>query len=440
MRTKAKTTELLITALLFLGIFSRNIYAQFSLSGEIRPRTEYRHGYQMLADSSQEPAIFTEQRTRLNFEYETEGLKTRVSLQDVRVWGSQKQLVNNDGMLTSVHEAWAEALISKKLSLKFGRQELVYDDHRIFGNVNWTQQARSHDALLFKYTDSTLTIHIGGAYNQDKARISSLIYTVPNSYKALQFLWLHKDFSKNLGLSLLFLNNGQQPTFIDKDGTIHWKDNYSQTAGYRVTYKKDKLFVFSAFYYQTGVAGDWNNTKINALYGNFDIGYKIFNPFTLTLGLEYLSGTSQTDTANKENNSFTPFYGTNHKFNGFMDLFYVGNHINSVGLQDFYIKAKYENKKFFTTLDIHYFYAAADIMDVDEFNKTGKIRAIDPYLGTEFDFLFAFNLSKYVSLKAGYSQLLASKSFETIRGGDYTQIQNWAWLMLTAKPQFISKK
>ena len=36
----------------------------------------------------------------------------------------------------------------------------------------------------------------------------------------------------------------------------------------------------------------------------------------------------------KENNSFTPFYGTNHKFNGHMDYFYVGNHIGNVGLRE----------------------------------------------------------------------------------------------------------
>ena len=41
-----------------------------------------------------------------------------------------------------------------------------------------------------------------------------------------------------------------------------------------------------------------------------------------------------------ENKAFTPFYGTNHKFNGFMDYFHVGNHANSVGLIDIYTKVK----------------------------------------------------------------------------------------------------
>jgi hypothetical protein len=32
--------------------------------------------------------------------------------------------------------------------------------------------------------------------------------------------------------------------------------------------------------------------------------------------------------------SFNSLYGTNHKFNGWVDYFYVGNHAESIGLVD----------------------------------------------------------------------------------------------------------
>jgi hypothetical protein len=73
----------------------------------------------------------TAQRTRLNALFSTEGIQTKLVLQDVRYWGSQPQLVANEDYATSVHEAWAEVNAFSNFSLRAGRQELVYDDHRI---------------------------------------------------------------------------------------------------------------------------------------------------------------------------------------------------------------------------------------------------------------------------------------------------------------------
>ena len=136
---------------ILLALFSINSFGQFSLSGEFRPRTEFSHGYKSLASPDQEASLFTAQRTRLNFDYKNDLYKVKLTLQDVRAWGSQKQLVSNEDFATSVHEAWAEVFFTEKISLKAGRQELVYDDHRIFGSVGWANQARSHDVALLKF-------------------------------------------------------------------------------------------------------------------------------------------------------------------------------------------------------------------------------------------------------------------------------------------------
>ena len=67
-----------------------------------------------------------------DFGYKNEGYIFKVTVQDVRTWGSQPQIVgtaaqqNNDGAYISIHEAWGEALMSDKWSLKMGRQEINY--------------------------------------------------------------------------------------------------------------------------------------------------------------------------------------------------------------------------------------------------------------------------------------------------------------------------
>ncbi|MEK6615250.1 MAG: hypothetical protein AABZ32_03935, partial [Bacteroidota bacterium] len=296
---------------LFLCV-THGSYAQFTLTGEIRPRTEYRHGYKSLMDTSQSGTVFTEQRSRLGFGYSSDKYKVGITLQDVRVWGSQSQLNKTDG-LTSVHEAWGEYFFTKKLSTQLGRQELNYDDERIFGGVGWTQQARSHDVALLKYADSTFTVHIGAAYNQNAETNIGTSYTILNNYKELHFLWLNKKMG-NINASFLAVNNGaQSPVAINST-------RFSSTAGPYLEYKKDKIVASVRGYYQIGV--DVSKKDMQAYFAGVDFSYTLMKKLTLGIGGEIISGQSQTDTtkAYKDvNHSFNPLYGTAHKFNGYMD-------------------------------------------------------------------------------------------------------------------------
>lgn len=437
-----KSTKLL-SAVVTLLLATVTTYAQFTLSGEFRPRTEYRQGFKSLSDSAQGNALFTDQRTRLNLDYKTETYQTFLSLQDIRTWGSQSQLNSMDGLM-SIHQAYAKVKFSKKFGLKFGRQEMVYDDHRIFGSVGWAQQARSHDAGIFTYKDSTLSIHFGGAFNQDKPSLATTSYTVPKSYKAMQFFWLNKDFGK-VKMSLLFLNNGQQVNTTDKDGNATFHDNYTQTIGTRTVYKGGKLGVAFNGYYQMGSTAAAPARDVSAYLVGLDLSYKASKALAFTLGYELQSGNSQTDTSAayaKTQHAFSPYYGTNHKFNGFMDYFYVGNHGGNVGLQDIYLKTKFKVKKVTFGLHGHVFLSAADVYDTQ---NTTSISAMNSMLGTEIDASAAFKLAKGVTCKTGYSQMFGTETLAAVKGitnylGKPTVFggNNWAYVMIIVKPTFLS--
>lgn len=100
------------------------------------------------------------------------------------------------------------------------------------------------------------------------------------------------------------------------------------------------------YYNQSEKEAD-GSTKISASILGLDIDYKISDSFSVREGIEIISGNSQTDPSTKKE-AFNPFYGTNHKFNGFMDYFYVGSHTGmaSPGLQNFFLNFKYLPKKF----------------------------------------------------------------------------------------------
>ncbi|HLG33974.1 MAG TPA: alginate export family protein [Bacteroidia bacterium] len=432
METKYLTRKQVVIYLFVVFITAANSsFAQLTVTGEIRPRTEYRHGYKSLIDTFQSGTVFTEQRTRLSFNYSSEKYKVGVTLQDVRIWGSQPQLNKTDG-LSSLHEAWGEYFFTKKFSTQFGRQELTYDDERIFGGVSWTQQGRSHDLMLLKFSDSTFIAHIGVASNQNSETTVGVAYAVANNYKEMQFLWLNKKFSK-VTASLLVVNSGlQSPLSVTST-------RYSQTIGPHLEFKKDKIFVSLRGYYQMGTDGA-TKKDINAYFAGADIAYTIKSKLTLGVGGEILSGQSQTDTTKSYrdvNHSFNPLYGTAHKFNGFMDYFYVSNHLNTVGLTDIYFKLKYKVEKWWLGFDVHQFMTAADVVDTNILSQQGKYSAMSSSLGTELDMTFAYNLTNGITFQAGYSHMMGTETMEAIRGGSKDETNNWAYLMFTFKPQLF---
>jgi len=234
----------------------------------------------------------------------------------------------------------------------------------------------------------------------------------------------------------LGLNTGSQTTLTDSVGAVtDYKTNNLQTIGTRLVKKHKKFTASLNGYVQMGYDANWVPNEVNAYLVGVDFAYPIKDKSKVTLGYELISGTSQ-NTTSTEKNSFSPLFGTNHKFNGFMDYFYVGNHGNNVGLQDAYIKYNTAIKKVVVGVDLHMFLSAADVRDQKEFISTGKLAAMDPYLGSEIDAYAKYAINKSVSLKAGYSHFLTSETLHAVKGGDIDEVNNWSWLMIIVKPKF----
>ncbi|MFK5972362.1 MAG: alginate export family protein [Flavobacteriaceae bacterium] len=412
----------LLFSIVMAALFSTiSMAQQFDLSAEIRPRFENRHGYKTLIDDGVDGANFVSQRSRLNFNFKQEKVILGVSLQNVRVWGDVGTLSSDDNA-TALHEAWAEMILSEKISLKLGRQEIVYDDHRIFGNVGWAQQARSHDAFIFKYVaDQKNRLDIGLALNADTQGGVDALYSNAAGYKTFQYAWYHGDFN-TFGLSFLVLNTGIE--FLDGQGDQ--AVDYMQTIGPRLTYKSGNISVNAATYFQMGKTA---NIDVSASYFTGNIGYKLSNDIFIGAGLEYLSG-KDTNDADADLKSFAPLFGTNHKFNGWMDYFYVGNHGGSVGLVDINATIAYTKDRFSAKLIPHFFSSAANV-----YQGANKM---DNNLGTEIDLTIGYAIAKDIKLSAGYSKMFATDTMEVLKGGDKDANNSWGWIMFAFKPKLFS--
>ena len=414
-----------ITLLLFVVLTVSTLTAQqFDLSAEIRPRFESKNGYGTLLETNANAANFISQRSRLNFNFENEKIRIGVALQNVRVWGDVWTLASDDNAI-KFHQAWAEAIFNENLSLKLGRQEIVYDDHRIFGDVGWTQQARSHDAALLKYkVDNKSFFDFGFALNADSQSGIDYLYSNVAGYKAFQYAYYHRK-SNGIGVSLLFLNNGVEFENLNLSQEV----DYSQTFGGRLTINKGKFISDVATYLQSG---NLRGNKVSASYFTGNVKYKISTQFTLGVGAEYLSGKDMNDTSSDVKN-FVPLYGTNHKFNGWMDYFYAGSASGTAGLVDLNAVLAYKKDRFSAKVIPHLFSAAGDIYD-----GTTKM---ERNLGTEIDFTASYKIADNMKLDVGYSKMYATESMEIVKGGgDSNENNSWTWVMFTFKPKLFSTK
>lgn len=415
-----------ITFFLSLSLFSlfNGIAQEFSLDADLRQRFEYRHGFSTLFPDDADPAAFVRQRARLNFKYSAEKLNVFVAVQDVSTWGDTRQILPVDGNDSfMLFQAWAELSLNENWSTKLGRQVIAYDDQRIFGGLDWAMQGRFHDAALLKYKRKDFQFDLGFAFSQQGESILGTTYTVPGffTYKTMQYGYFKKTWEKS-SISVLALNTGFQ-RFDTSDAAVADGVYYTQTVGSYFTFPIGGVKVSGSAYYQFGDAYPVDQT-LSAYQVALNATYKAGSTL-LGVGAELLSGSDQGST---ERQSFFPLYGTNHKFNGFMDYFYVGNHANAVGLNDFNAKAVFKTGERSTLLTaLHYFASNATLAG-----------DADKYLGTELDVVYTQPLIKNVKLQLGYSHMFASESMSLIKGGTTSSnTNNWGWAMLVINPNLF---
>ncbi|UOK42637.1 MULTISPECIES: alginate export family protein [Flavobacterium] len=413
-------------SLSFFAMVGIGTYAQeFNADLQLRPRYEYRNGYKAPLKYGELPTSFVSQRTRLKFDFKLDQFSTKISLQNIRTWGDVPTTATADKNGVALFEAWGQYDFTDKWSARFGRQVIAYDNERIMGEIDWLQQGQSHDALLVSYHPANHRLDLGAAYNANAENLTRPVAPYTTNYKTFQYGWYHTNISK-VGLSLLLLNTGYE---YQKTATT-LKTDYKQTFGTYLTFKNKAWDANLGIY---GQSGKDTNNKVNGFYAGALVGYAFDSNFKLGAGYEYFSGKDQNDTST-DIKSFYPLFGTNHAFNGYMDYFYVGgNHKNSVGLQDAYLKLTYAKNKWQFNLMPHAFAASASVIDTNG-------EKMDSYLGTEIDFTAGYQLHKFIAATGGFSQMFGTSTMNILKGGNNVANNNWAWFMININPRIFSAK
>jgi hypothetical protein len=431
----------------------------FSIGADFRTRAEFDNGQRTLIPSNFESEATIFSRARLNFEYKKDKLSLKFAPQAIRVWGETASFdpgTNKplNGGQFEVYEAWAQYAINPTWGLKVGRMPLSYDDERLFGALDWQMAGRNFDVAKLIYTKGKAKFEVVGGYNNDNSGFSrdafgEEIYTILDGAertKSLQIMHYENSLMEDkFKFSFIAVHNVVQngvlavPAQFDpskplvpipEKPAVNPIYNSLFTFGFNPKYKiNDKFAIFGSAYYQGGRNTNDISKKAFQLSGNLEI--KPTAKLTSTLGAEILSGS---DDVTKENNSFSPFYGTNHKFNGYMDYFYVGNHFNGRGLNDFYLKSVYKaTAKGTLAVNLHGFMLNKELA-----------KDVDKFLGTEIDLVYTQKVADNFNYQLGYSQMMGNqdtmKALKGLSAVDTRANQSWAWVQLNFSPKIFSSQ
>ena len=394
---------------------------------DFRTRAELDNGQKTLIAEGKSAENTVVSRARLNMDYFYQNLQLYFSIQDARTWGENASTASKNQNFV-LNEAWAKYQFTPKAALKIGRQMLTYDDERLIGGLDWAMQGRSFDAAkgIFNFNKNS-KLEVAITYNNDdndaNDSAENEIYDIVDGgekAKSLQIFHYQFQNANKFQFSSIALNSVVQNT---ASGT-----HYNMfTLGVNAKKYFENFGFFGSVYYQSGK--NTNAQSKSAYQFSINADFIISNKFEAVLGTEWLSGRDY-DTPNTENKSFSPFYGTNHKFNRYMDYFFVGNHFNSYGLNDYYLKTttKFNPKSSF-------------MVNLHAFTTNGKLaNDQSSYLGTETDMVFAYKFSKMFVMNVGHSFMFASNSMEILKVVNTPKnLQTWSWIQLNFVPSFRLK-
>ncbi len=394
---------------------------EFSIDMNLRPRFEYRNGYNYPRLETDEASAFISNRARIGANFDNGFLSARVAAQDVSVWGQKKQQDNDGGRFT-MHEAWAQ-MKHNGLFAKIGRQSLSYDDGRILSESSWTPTGIWHDALKLGYENDLNTLHLIFAYNQSREKTNEGTYyeALGQPYQNMQTLWYQFHNPEGFTASALFINLGFE-TGEPATGDTPANPNkvYMQTMGTNIGYKNNTWNIMGTAYYQTGTNS--NEEKVNAYMLALRGRYALNPTFSLYGGTEFHPGQ---DPDSEKITRMDLLYRSNHSFMGSMDYF---RGYDYYGVWDKYIGLNWKAwKKLGLDLRYHHFSSTKEI-DVESTMKKA--------LGSEIDFTFTYPIRKYIMLEGGYSFMLATDAMPIAKGrpGSPDSWQDWAYVSLTINP------
>ncbi len=338
---------------------------------QVRPRTEWRDGYKVVQTAADASTLATQQRTRIGLTASFPRWEVKVGLQDVRTYGADGQV--------GTYEAWGAWKVSDQTRITLGRQAIQFDDERVVGALDWAQTGRFLDGIRLTHRSGLgLT---SAVYTRDPATL------------------LHRSM-----LHHVYEGSGHRVAGLLFDERSPVESRF--TAGLNYKYRSE-----SGWFAGLELDGQFTDSTFASLFAA-EVGHQ--GTGRTTLGLDRLSGGDET--------AFNPMLGTNHKWYGWMDHFYVGT------MADGLFNARLAH--------VRPLGKGASIGIIAHHFRTPDAGRL---LGNEVDTHVTFKPTKEINATIGYSAMVAGEAHAERQGRPFEAgvLQQWGWISVSFFPQWL---
>ena len=462
MRRKFFTAFAGVVSFLMIGAMTADA-ADITFGGRIRPRYEY-------WNTQTQDTGYIDMLTRLDAKAKiSDNASAFIQLQANSRWGSQNNgaagtsrgasvpLSGNDTTTdVGIHQAYftLNKFFGAPVDLQVGRQEIILDGHRLFGNTVWTQGMMSHDAVVLNHSHGNHTVKYIYSANVEQSSRGGAGGAFPGaSTDDVDDTHTHALWANFKGLIGDNSSTSAYLVYVDQDcntvscaagfGPVGSQDFY--TIGARQAGGFGDISYRGEFYYQIGKSGI-PTALAGPGTGDFDAfmfglraGYQAKNIAMkpgVTLWFDYLSGTDASDLAAGDISTFNTLFDTGHKYYGLMDFFIhgslggLGTHPLG-GLIDYAVKFSIQPMANTTLkLDYHLFQVAED----DVCGTCAVVGGPDnsSTLGNEVDITLVHKYSPSTNISVGYAHMFANELLSNYNGG--ARVQNfedadWIYVM-----------
>lgn len=455
-----------------------NVYSEFAkkvkLGGQIRTRAEYANGfYQTPVNNGTLPGATTAlatggvgargeatddnyvmNQTRLWADADVnEHLRVFIQLQDSRTFGAEGTTVGfaNAGVENSIldiHQGYFDVkkLFDLPLTVRVGRQEITWGDHRVIGNFVWSNYGRVFDGGRFLWDTDTIhaeviatTVDEDGYFGVDGSNNSDeSMYAAQLAFKKLvpgallELMYIHKnDQDASAGNATLAATGNSR---VGDDGLPSNRPGVViHDIGARIDGKLPNLDAVDYTLEAHGQFGDYGGMTQQAWAFAGRAGYTCKEvAWKPRFGVEYDFASGDDDSTDSKHETFDNLYPTNHWQGnyGFIDLLSWQN------IHDFRGNIKVSpTSKMTVQVDYHYY-----LLDEEEdgwylangslatARPAGGFTSNDDNLAQEVDLTVSYDLYKNVKILAGYSWFGAEDWIEDNVGDINT---SWGYLQTT---------
>jgi hypothetical protein len=392
-----------VLATVFLLALAATLSAQdVKVSGQIRERSEL-DTKAPISGQATDPFHLLRSRLRADATV-NEHVIVVFEAQDARRFGSDS-IFNTASPAFTLRQGYVEVknIGDSPLSLRLGRQALVYANERLLGAAEWSNFSQTFDAALVRGSFGDVTVDAFGAAVKR--------YENPvGGYVRDMFLlgawaaWKPKDVKSTLQGFYFY----DDPRSGSRTQQRHTAGVYANGEYFGFDFELDGAYQFGRFYPATveiepGIFGQ-KDVTLGAYMGGARLGYTVKDLANLRIGagIDLLSGD---DTTRDTYESFSTLYGTNHKYYGYMDYFTsFPQHTGGFGLRDLFFQiSAAPTKTLKLAAELHLFGTAVDPVRWGAKSLADATRDAASTLGTELDLTMWYKLADAVNIMGGFS-------------------------------------